>query len=104
VPKRSTRRLYMLRISGKVLNQGDGVARSVSVTALLVPAHGRALRLGKTSLGTVRGGRSKRFILSGRIPLRAAVGRYHVKLTASVKGRQYDRANDVTTAGVEAVR
>jgi len=30
--------------------------------------------------------------------------RMNVKLTAGVKGRQYDRANDVTTAGVEAVR
>jgi hypothetical protein len=103
-PKRSIRRGARLRISGKVLNQGDGVARSVSVTALLVRAHGPTLRLGKTTLGTVGGGRSKRFTLSGRIPLRAAVGRYHVKLTAGVKGRQYDRANDVTSAGVEAVR
>jgi hypothetical protein len=92
-----------LTISGRVLNEGDGKARSVSLTAFLLSPNGRGrgARLARVTLNSVASGAVKRF----HFRVRAPSGRHRVKLVLAVgRGREYDRHNDVTTTKVVSVR
>jgi hypothetical protein len=111
-PNRESLRLNLdgrgaAKVTGTIGNQGDGDAKAVKLTAVLVPTkRARGARgtrrltytLGSVTIGTLKSGDTQSFVIDGKVPRRTPKANYRLRVIASTSTKpQYDKQNDAAT-------